>query len=81
MKQYQQQEANKDEFNTAYESATMNQLGARALNSKRNQPINTGVRSPIVTKGIEHTFGIKNLPSDQIGAIVQNEYMEQAQKL
>ena len=37
-----------------------------------------GARSPIVTKSLEHTFGAKNLPSDEIGAVVGNVYMEEA---
>lgn len=34
-----------------------------------------------MSKGIDYTFGIKNLPSDHIGSIVENKYMEEAKKL
>lgn len=32
-------------------------------------------RSPLVRKSIEHTFGSKNLPSDEIGRVVSNQWM------
>jgi len=35
-------------------------------------------RSPLVNKSIEHTYGIKNLPSDEIGKVVSNQWMMEA---
>ena len=40
--------------------------------------VQSGARSPLVNKSLEHTFGVKNLPSDQIGKVVQNEWMVEA---
>ena len=36
-----------------------------------------GGRSPLVRKSIEHTFGSKNLPSDEIGKVVGNQWMHE----
>ena len=35
-------------------------------------------RSPFTRKSIEHIYGTKNLPSDSIGKIVSNEFMQEA---
>ena len=43
--------------------------------------LNTGGRSPIQTKSIEHTYGTMNLPSDSIGAVVANQWMHEAAEL
>lgn len=48
---------------------------------KPAQPVNTGQRSPLRTKGIEYTYGIKNLQSDHIGSIVENKYMVEAARI
>jgi len=38
----------------------------------------TGGRSPLIRKSIDHIYGAKNLPSDHIGNVVNNSYMEEA---
>lgn len=35
-------------------------------------------RSPLIRKSLEHIYGAKNLPSDNIGNVVNNTYMEEA---
>jgi hypothetical protein len=42
---------------------------------------NSGARSPLVNKSIEHIFGIKNLESDNVGQVVSNKYMQEASVL
>ena len=38
-------------------------------------------RSPMTTKAVDHTYGAKNLPSDEIGALVNNTYMTEAAEI
>lgn len=35
-------------------------------------------RAPLISKSIDHTFGCKNLPSDEIGKLVSNKFMVDA---
>lgn len=38
----------------------------------------TGGRSPLIRKSIDHIYGAKNIPSDNINNVVNNAYMEEA---
>ena len=35
-------------------------------------------RSPLVNKNMEHVFGAKNLPSDDVNQVVSNQFMKDA---
>lgn len=50
----------------------------KGFKSSRVQPKANLGRSPLVSKSIDHTFGCKNLPSDEIGKLVSNKFMEDA---
>ena len=39
---------------------------------------NTGGRSPLIRKSLEHVYGCKNMYSDNIGNVVGNTYMQEA---
>ena len=56
-------------------SKMMNATGPPKVNTQRNT---AATRSPIVSKSIDHVFGAKNLPSDEIGKVVSNEWMREA---
>ena len=43
-------------------------------------PRHTG-RSPLVNKNMEHIFGAKNLPSDDVNQVVSNKFMKDAYAL
>ena len=38
-------------------------------------------RSPLVNKNMEHVFGAKNLPSDDVNQVVSNQFMKDAYAL
>lgn len=38
-------------------------------------------RSPLVNKNLEHVYGAKNLPSDEIDKVVTNQFMKDAYAL
>ena len=41
----------------------------------------SGIKSPMMTKSIDHAYGIHNLASDNIGQVVSNKFMQDAYAL
>ena len=47
-------------------------------NHNNNNNVGKTARSPLTRKSIEHIYGAKPLPSDDMGKVVGNHFMEQA---
>ena len=70
--------------------STSSQMAYRGLNQLQTQQRVKNVkpenhihyypngRSPLVNKNLEHVFGAKNLPSDEIDKVVTNQFMKDA---
>lgn len=53
-----------------------------ALKAQKDQfKVQTGARSPMTTKSMEHIYGAQNLASDEIGALVNNHWMAEAAEM
>ena len=86
VKQYKEEGARKEEGSLeTVNTSTINKPVVASLRpplaTQRVGNNQVAGRSPIVTKSVEHVFGAKNLESDAIGSVVQNQYMREATEI